>query len=114
MGITALYQKPRTTRPGKGSGHRIYPYLLRDVEVSKPNQAWASDITFIPMAAGFAYLVAIMDLYSRKILSWRLSNTQMPGSALTPCMRLWSVTGSLRSSTPIRVVNSPATPSLAF
>jgi putative transposase len=75
MGIAALYQKPRTSRPGVGPGHKIYPYLLNDVEVVRANQCWVSDITFIPMAAGFAYLVAVMDLYSRKILSWRLSNT---------------------------------------
>lgn len=75
MGITALYQKPRTSRPGYGKGHRVYPYLLGDLETRGPNHVWVADITFIPMAAGFAYLVAIMDLHSRKILTWRLSNT---------------------------------------
>lgn len=75
MGIIALYARPRTSKPGSGVGHKIYPYLLTNVEVTRANQIWVSDITFIPMAAGFAYLVAIMDLYSRRILSWRLSNT---------------------------------------
>ena len=75
MGITAIYPKPRTTRPGIGRGHKVYPYLLNEVEINRPNQVWAADITFVPMAAGFAYLVAIMDVYSRKILAWRVSNT---------------------------------------
>jgi len=72
MGIEAIYRKKRTTIPGKG--HRIYPYLLRDVAIDHPNQVWASDITYLPMAKGFAYLVAIIDLYSRKVLAWRVSN----------------------------------------
>jgi len=72
MGIMALYPKPRTSRPGKG--HKIYPYLLRDLRIDRPNQVWASDICYIPMAQGFAYLVAIIDWHSRKVLSWRLSN----------------------------------------
>jgi putative transposase len=73
MGISALYPKPRTSKPGKG--HKIYPYLLKNLSVERPNQVWATDITYIPMARGFLYLVAIIDLYSRKVLSWRLSNT---------------------------------------
>lgn len=73
MGIMALYPKKGTSRPGKG--HKIYPYLLRGLEIDRPNQVWATDITYIPMAKGFVYLVAIMDWYSRKVLSWRLSNT---------------------------------------
>ncbi len=72
MGIEAIYRKKRTTIPEKG--HRIYPYLLRDVAIDHPNQVWASDITYLPMAKGFAYLVAIVDLYSRKVLAWRVSN----------------------------------------
>jgi len=75
MGITAIYEKPKTSLPGKGAGHQVYPYLLAGVEIDHPNLVWATDITFIPMAAGFAYLVAIMDVHSRRILSWRLSNT---------------------------------------
>jgi putative transposase len=74
MGIHALYpKKRRTSLPEKG--HKIYPYLLRNVAVVRPNQVWAADICYIPMARGFLYLVAIMDWYSRKVLSWRLSNT---------------------------------------
>ena len=72
MGIEAIYQKKRTTIPAPG--HKIYPYLLRNVVIDKPNQVWATDITYLPMAQGFAYLVAILDLYSRKVLAWRVSN----------------------------------------
>lgn len=73
MGIRALYPKPRTSKPGKG--HKIYPYLLRDLVIDRPNQVWATDISYIPMAKGFVYLVAVVDWYSRKVLSWRLSNS---------------------------------------
>ena len=80
MGIEAIYPKPRTTQ--RCLEHRIYPYLLRDVEVVRPNQVWASDITYVPMACGFLYLVAVMDWYSRYVLSWRLSNTMDGGFCL--------------------------------
>ena len=73
MGIAALYPKKGTSRPGKG--HKIYPYLLKGLEINRPNQVYCADITYIPMAKGFVYLVAIMDWHSRKVLSWRLSNT---------------------------------------
>lgn len=73
MGIRALYPKPRTSQPGKG--HKIYPYLLRDRVIDRANQVWATDISYIPMAKGFVYLVAVIDWYSRKVLSWRLSNS---------------------------------------
>ena len=73
MGLLALYPKKRTSIPGKG--HKIYPYLLRDLTIDHPNQGWCTDITYIPLARGFGYLVAIMDWYSRKVLSWRFSNT---------------------------------------
>ena len=72
MGIETLYQKPRLSDPHPG--HKIWPYLLRDLTVTRPNQVWAADITYIPLAKGFAYLVAIIDWYSRRVLSWRLSN----------------------------------------
>lgn len=75
MGIQAIYPKPRTTKPGSGAGHRIYPYLLNDIKADRANRVWAADITFIPMARGFAYLVAIIDVQSRRVLSWRLSNS---------------------------------------
>ena len=72
MGLEALYPRPRTSRPGQG--HKVYPYLLRELTVERPNQVWAADICYLPMARGFLYLVAVMDWYSRKVLAWRLSN----------------------------------------
>ncbi|WP_179428422.1 IS3 family transposase [Spelaeicoccus albus] len=77
MGITALYPKPRTSRPAPG--HRVYPYLLRGLTIDRPGQVWSTDITYVPMAHGFLYLVAVMDWYSRKVLAWRLSNTMEAG-----------------------------------
>jgi len=76
MGIEAIYPKPRTSRPHPH--HRVYPYLLRDLSIDRPNQVWAADITYVPMVRGFMYLVAIMDWHSRKILAWRVSNTLEP------------------------------------
>ena len=73
MGIEAVYPKPRLSQPGEG--HKIYPYLLRDVGVERVNQVWSTDITYIRMAQGFVYLVAVMDWFSRYVLSWRLSLT---------------------------------------
>jgi putative transposase len=73
MGIEALYRRPRTTKPEPG--HKIYPYLLRDMTITRPNQVWAMDITYIPMARGFVYLAAVLDWASRRVLSWRLSIT---------------------------------------
>ena len=73
MGIEALYRRPRTTKPEPG--HKIYPYLLRGIEIARPNQVWAMDITYIPMARGFVYLAVVLDWFSRRVLSWRLSIT---------------------------------------
>jgi putative transposase len=73
MGIEALYRRPRTTKPGPG--HKIYPYLLRGVEIVRPNQVWAMDITYVPMAKGFVYLAVVLDWFSRRVLSWRVSIT---------------------------------------
>jgi putative transposase len=73
MGLKAIYLRPRTGKPAPG--HKIYPYLLGGLKIKRPNQVWAADITYIPMARGFLYLVAIIDWYSRYVLSWRLSNT---------------------------------------
>jgi putative transposase len=73
MGIEAIYRKPRTSIPARGA--TIYPYLLGNLAIERPGQVWASDITYLPMAHGFMYLVAILDVYSRKVLAWRLSNT---------------------------------------
>jgi putative transposase len=73
MAIEALYRRPNTSKPAPG--HKIYPYLLRKLAVTRPNQVWATDITYVPMARGFVYLVAIVDWFSRKVLAWRLSIT---------------------------------------
>jgi len=73
MGIEAIYPRRRTTRPA--AGHKIYPYLLRDVTIQRPDQVWSSDITYVPLRHGFLYLAAVMDWYSRHVLAWRLSNT---------------------------------------
>jgi putative transposase len=92
MGIEAIYPKRRTTWPA--AGHQIYPYLLRNVTISRPNQVWSSDITYIPLRHGFLYLVAVMDWYSRYVISWRLSNT-LEGSF---CVE--ALDAALRCSTP--------------
>jgi len=73
MGLQALYPRRRTSQPGQG--HKIYPYLLRELVVTEPDQVWATYIMYVPMTKGFMYLVAIMDWYSRRVLSWRVSNT---------------------------------------
>jgi putative transposase len=73
MGLEAVYPKPRTSRPHPE--HKVYPYLLRGLIIDRSNQVWTADITYIPMKQGFMYLVAVMDWYSRKVLSWRVSNT---------------------------------------
>jgi putative transposase len=92
MGIEAIYPKRRTTWPGVG--HQIYPYLLRNVEVTRSDQVWASDITYVPLRHGFLYLVAVMDWYSRYVLSWRLSNT------LTGSFCLEAIDEALSRATP--------------
>jgi putative transposase len=73
MGLEAIYPKPKTSKPHPG--HRIYPYLLKGLEINRPDMVWVADITFIPLRRGFMYLVAVMDWHSRKVLSWRISNT---------------------------------------
>jgi putative transposase len=73
MGIEALYRRPRTTKPG--AGHKIFPYLLRGLEIARPNQVWAMDITYVPMRKGFVYLAVVLDWFSRRVLSWRVSIT---------------------------------------
>lgn len=73
MGLQAIYQTPKTSLPHPQ--HKVYPYLLKDIAINRPNQVWCSDITYIPIKRGFLYLVAIMDWYSRKVLAWRISNT---------------------------------------
>jgi putative transposase len=73
MGVEAIYRRPNTSKPSPG--HKIYPYLLRHLAVTRPNPVWATDITYVPMAQGFVYLVAIVDWFSRRVLAWRLSIT---------------------------------------
>src|SRR5271170_2999280 len=73
MGLEAIYQKPNTSR--RHPAHKVYPYLLRGLIIDRPNQVWCADITYVPMAKGFVYLVAVMDWFSRRVLSWRVSIT---------------------------------------
>lgn len=80
MGIEAIYPKPKTSQAG--AEHKVYPYLLRDVKVERPCQVWSTDITYVPMPHGFMYLVAVIDWYSRYVLSWQLSNTLNGGFCL--------------------------------
>jgi putative transposase len=83
MGVEAIY--PKRSLSGPGEGHRIYPYLLKDLEISGPDQVWCSDITYVPMAGGFMYLVATMDWWSRYVLAWELSNSMDSEF----CIRTW-------------------------
>ena len=110
MGIEALYRKPNTSK--KHPTHKVYPYLLRELKIDRANQVWASDITYIPMARGFLYLVAIIDWASRAVLAWRLSNT-MDTSFCMRSMRRWRGMANRGSSTPTRAASSPAKPSPA-
>jgi putative transposase len=80
MGLEAIYPRPRTT--ARNAAHKIYPYLLRNVEILRPNHVWSTDITYIPLRGGYLYLVAVIDWYSRYVLSWRLSNTLDVGFCL--------------------------------
>lgn len=93
MGIDAVYPRKRTTIPGARSG--IYPYLLRGLEISRPNQVWCADITYIPMAKGFMYLFAVMDWHSRKVLAWEVSNTLDTDFCLRTLNKAAAVTGAV-------------------
>lgn len=75
MNLSPIYPKPRTSKPGAGVGHKVYPYLLEGLSIDRPNRVWAADITYVPMARGFCYLVGIIDVFSRRLLAWRLSNS---------------------------------------
>ena len=83
MGIEAIYPKPKTSTPG--AGHRIYPYLLKGLEIQGPDEVWCADITYIPLRQGFMYLVAVMDWWSRCVLAWEISNTLESDF----CLRAW-------------------------
>jgi putative transposase len=80
MGLEAVYPRPKTTTPGQG--HQVYPYLLRGLDITHPDQVWGTDITYVPMPHGFLYLTAIMDWYSRCVLAWQLSNSLEVGFCL--------------------------------
>ena len=111
LGVHALFQRPRTSQPHPA--HRIYPYLLRDLRITRPNHVWCTDVTYIPLQWGFLYLVAVMDWASRKVLSWRLSNT-LDASFCVEALheaRRSSAMALRRSSTVTRAANSPASTS---
>ena len=107
MGLEAIYRRPNTSKPAPG--HRIFPYLLKGVEVNRVDQVWAADITYIPMAKGFLYLVAIMDWHSRHVLAWKLSNT-MDTSFCVAALEEALGKDDRRYSTPTRGVSSPVRP----
>ena len=102
MGLKTIYRKPRTSKPGPG--HKIYPYLLRGLKITRPNQVWAADITYIPMQKGFMYLVVILDWYSRYILAWRLSNS-LESDFCLEALREALRKGKPEIFTPIRAVS---------
>jgi putative transposase len=109
MSIEAIYRRPNTSKPAPG--HRIYPYLLRGLAITRPNQVWAMDITYIPMVRGFVYLAAVVDWFSRRILSWKLSITMDVSFCIEALEEALSRNENRRSSTPTRTVSSPARPS---
>ena len=110
MGLEAVYPKPKLSQPGEG--HKIYPYLLKDVPIERVNQVWSTDITYIRMAQGFCYLVAVMDWHSRFVLSWSLSVTMEMEFCLEALTARCGGRGR-RSSTAIRVRSSPVSGSPA-
>jgi putative transposase len=95
MGLEAIYPKPSTSAPG--DGHEVYPYLLRNKEVTGPDQVWCADITYIPMRFGFMYLMAVMDWWSRHVLAWRLSNTMEAAF----CVSAWRAALKAGRNTPL-------------
>ena len=105
MGLRAIYRRPRTSQPAPE--HRVYPYLVRNARVTRPNQVWAADITYLPMARGLLYLAAIMDWHSRYVVAWRLSNTLEAGFCAEALRRRWPGAGP-RCSTPAKAVSSAA------
>jgi len=106
MGLEAIYPKPRTSRPHQA--HKVYPYLLRNLNINRPNQVWAADITYIPMNSGFMYLVAVMDWHSRKVLSWRVSKLWMLTFVSRPWKKPLINLVLLKFLIPTRVLSLPA------
>jgi putative transposase len=111
MGIAALGPKPRTTKPA--AGIKIFPYLLRDLVIDRPNQVWAADITYIPIGLGFLYLLAIIEWASRAVLAWRLSNTMDIAFCVDALDAALTRLAGPRSPIPTRAHSSPAPPSPA-
>jgi len=111
MGLVAVYQRPNTSKPAPEN--KVYPYLLGGLSIARGNQVWCADITYIPMARGFLYLVVIMDWVSRAVLAWQLSNTLGADFCVEALRRRWHSTASLKSSTRTRVASSPAPSSSA-
>lgn len=106
IGHEAIWCKPRTSIPD--SGHRKYPYLLRDLTVARPDHVWCTDITYVPMPGGHAYLCAVMDWYSRKVLGWAVSNPWKPASAWKLWKTRWLPPAAFRRfSTRIRAASLP-------
>ena len=112
MGIEAIYRRPNTSKPT--TGHKIYPYLLRGLNVGRANQVWATDLTYIPMARGFVYLVAVVDWFSRRVLSHRVSITMDADFCVEALQEALANTASRKSSTAIRAASSPARPLLTY
>ena len=109
LGLHAVFQRPRMSQ--SHPGHRIYPYLLRDLPITRPNHVWCTDVTYIPLQRGFLYLVAVMDWASRKVLAWRLSNTLEASFCVAALREALECYGLPRSSIATRGVNSPASTS---
>jgi putative transposase len=107
--IEALYRRPHTSKPGPG--HKVYPYLLRDLAVERANQVWCMDITYIPMARGFVYLAAVMDWFSRRVLAWRVSITMEVDFCLEAVEEALARHGKPTIFNTDRVRSSPAPPS---
>ena len=112
MGLSAIYRKPKTSKPHPA--HKIYPYLLRDLRIDRPNHVWCADITYIPMQRGFQYLVVIMDWATRTASPGACRTPWTAISVWRPWRRLWPSTVRQRSSIPTRAVNLPATTSLTY
>jgi putative transposase len=112
MGIAAVYRRPNTSKPAPG--HKIYPYLLRETKIDRPDQVWATAITYIPMARGFVYLVAIVDWFSRRVLAHRVSITMEADFCVDALERRSAAMANRRSSIRIRAASSPARHSPAF
>ena len=113
LGIEALYRKPHTSQ--RHPAHRVYPYLLRHLAITRSNHVWAADITYIPMTRGFVYLFAVLDWASRRVLAWRLSNTLTTDCCIEAVQAaLWPAMALLTSSTPTKAASSPARSSRGY